>query len=492
MDILELGHADHVVLDVGHSAAVTGIARHEDVVVSGARDGFVYVRGTDGRSVVPPAHLSAVTCIALPPDIDVAVVGTVGQVFGVDLATGDDAPLAGFGGTVAVAAATVGDVVLVGCADGSVRSVHAEAGTTVVSLNDGAPVRALVSGGRHAAVSYEDGTVAFLDAAGDELWSTRLDPAEVHRLAVTVDGTVLAAGSGKPSGGDELSGVVLRIGPPGVVEARYLTPGWIDAMTIDGDTVVIAISDGNVHRIALALEEPLSGDTHLGRFFAGVTCLATLDGEVWVGTNGGEVTRLVPETALPSVPSGMFSLNLSSDERRAVATDGTRIVVWDLTTGERIVGLEVDGARAVTFAGEDSTDVLIAGLDGTVERRTGEGLTEIVVSAGPLAVRPHTLGWVGPLVMAFSGAVADVQHPEGAVLIDVGTFETFEPSVDAFDDVSVMRRAGYWFEGTGELDGTRMAVIDREHLVVQRDRLLTLTSGAREWVRIAQGSNLSP
>jgi len=491
MNIVELAHGQHVVLDVGHSSAVTGIARYEGLIVSGAQDGYVYVRGSDGRSVVPPAHLPAVTCVAMPPDIDVAVVGTVDQVFGVDLETGDDAPIAGFGGTVAVAAATVGDVVLVGCADGSVRSVHAEDGTTVVSLHAGAPVRALASSGRFAAVSYEDGTVALLDAEGNEVWSTQLDPAEVHRLAVTADGAVLAAGAGRPSGGDELSGVVLQLGAPGVVEARYLTPGWVDAMTIDGDTVVVAISDGNVHRIGLALEEPLGADTHLGRFFTGVSCLATLDGEVWIGTNDGKVARLAPEAALTAVSSGMFSLNMSSDERRAVATDGLQVVVWDLTTGERLIGLEVDGVRAVTFAGEDSEDVILVRLDGTVERRTGEGLSEVVASAGPLVERPHTLGWVGPLVMAFAGAVADPTDTEGAVLLDPDSLEVLEPSEDAFDDVSVMRRVGYWFEGTGELDGTRMAVIDREHLVVQRDRLLTLTSGALEWVRIAEGSSLS-
>lgn len=488
MDALELANGHHVVLDVGHSGAVTGIVRCDDLIVTGGRDGFVYVRRTDGRSVVPPAHLPEITCIAMPPDIDVAVVGTVDRVFGVDLETGDDAPLAGFGGVGAVAAATVGDVVLVGCDDGSLRTVSADAGTTVLSVGTGVPVRAVASNGSRAAVSHLDGTVRLIEHDGTEHWSVSLHPAEVACLAVAADGTVLAAGSGGPSGGHDLSGIVLRLGASGDVESRMMLPGWVDAMTINEDTVVVALSDGNVHRIGAELQTSLGEDTHLGRYFAGVTWLSTIDGEVWVGTTRGQVSRIAPGLTLPSVPSGMFSLNVSGDERRAVATDGAQVVVWDLTTGEPIVTLAREDVRAVTFAGSDSKDVVLALLDGSLERRTGEGLLEVAVSAAPLADRPHTLGWLGPLVMAFAGEVADASTPADALLIDPDDLSTIRPNEDAFLDVTVMHRSGYWFAGTGELDGTHVAVIDREHLVVQRDRLVTATPGARPWIRIAEGS----
>lgn len=488
MDALELATGHHVILDVGHSGAITGIVRFDDLIVTGGRDGFVYVRRTDGRSVVPPAHLPQVTCIATPPDIDVAVVGTVDQVFGVDLETGDDAPLAGFGGVVAVAAATVGDVVLVGCDDGSLRTVSADDGTATLSVGAGVPVRTVASNGRHAAVSHLDGTVRLIEHDGTERWSVSLHPAEVTCLAVAADGTVFAAGSGGPSGGHDLSGVVLRLGASGDVEARMMLPGWVDAMTLDGDTVVVALSDGNVHRIGTELQTPLGEDTHLGRYFVGVTWLSTIDGEVWVGTTSGQVSRIAPELALPTVHSGMFSLNVSGDERRAVATDGAQVVVWDLTTGEPIVTLAREDVRAVTFAGSDSEDVVLALLDGSLERRTGEGLLEVAVTAVPLPDRPHTLGWLGPLVMAFAGEVADASAPAGALLIDPDDLSTIRPNEDAFLDVTVMHRSGSWFAGTGALDGTRVAVIDREHLVVQRDRLVTATDGARPWIRIAEGS----
>lgn len=215
-----------------------------------------------------------------------------------------------------------------------------------------------------------------------------------------------------------------------------------------------------------------------------------LDGEVWVGTNGGGVSRLTPNLVLPSVSSGMFSLGMSSDERRAVATDGKRVVVWDLTTGKELASLDTQGgtsqpARAVTFVGEDTEDVVIALFDGTLERRTVTALTEVAAASEPLADCPHTLGSLGPLVVAFTG-FASPAKPTGALLVNPADFGSIQPNTDAGVDVTAMRRVGYWFAGTGELEGTRMAVIAREHLVVQHGRLLTVTPGAREWVRIAK------
>lgn len=481
MDALELPPGHDLILDVGHSGAVTGIVRYDDLIVSGGDDGYVFVRGLDGRSVVPPVHLPAVTCLAVVPGIDIVVAGTAGQTSGIDLETGFESPLAGFGGVVAIAGAAVGDHVLLGCSDGSLRRVGVDDDPEVVAQHH-APVHAMASDGRLAAVTHDDGTVLLVDASGAVRWRCALDPHEVHRVAMAPDGTVYVAGSGVPSGGDALSGSIIRLDDVGVVEARYRTPGWIDALTVHGDDLVVALNDGNLYAVPRALDVPLDPAMHRGRRRTGVTTLATLGGEVWVGSTGGEVGRLDPELALPAVPAGAVALSLSADERRAVTTDGARVVVWDLTTGDALETLDVPGVRAVTFAGEDSEDVVLAFLDGRLERRTGEGQATVLATAGPLDARPHTLGWVGPFVMAVAGEVGDAGT---STLLGADDLATLTATEAALADVSVMERNGNLYAGRGELAGTDVAVLEGRELVVKRGALVTCTAGARPWLRVA-------
>jgi hypothetical protein len=484
MDVIELPQGHDLILDVGHSGAVTGIGRYDDLVVSGGDDGYVFIRGTDGRSVVPPVHLPSVTCLVVVPGIDIVVVGTEEQTSGIDLETGFESPLAGFGGVVAVAGAPVGEHVMLGCSDGSLRTVSADDDPEVVAQHS-APVHAMASDGRLAAVTHDDGTVLLVDATGAVRWRAELHPHEVHRVAMAADGTVYVGGSGVPSGGGELSGVIVQLDDVGVVQARYLTPGWIDAMTVRGDELVVALSDGNLYAVPRALDVEMDASMHLGRRRSGVTTLATVDGEVWVGSNAGEVGRLDPVLELPSVPSGVFALSLTSDELRAVTTDGARVVVWDLTTGEERLALEIPGVRAVTFAGEDSEDLVLAYLDGRLERRGGAEQGDVLATAGPLDPRPHTLGWVGPFVMAIAGEVGDA---DGSVLLDADDLEELTATEAALDDVSVMERTGYLFAGRGELAGTDVGVVAGTGMVVKRGGLVTATEDLRGWLRVADAS----
>lgn len=484
MDVLQLANGHDLILDVGHSGAVTGIGRYDDLVISGGDDGYVFIRGMDGRSVVPPVHLPSVTCLVVVPGIDIVVVGTEGQTSGIDLETGFESPLAGFGGVVAVAGVAVGEHVMLGCSDGSLRTVSADDDPEVVAQH-AAPVHAMASDGRLAAVTHDDGTVLLVDATGAVRWRAELHPHEVHRVAMAADGTVYVGGSGVPSGGGELSGVIVQLDDVGVVQARYLTPGWIDAMTVNGDDLVVALSDGNLYAVPRALETELDASMHLGRRRSGVTTLATVDGEVWVGSRAGGVDRFDPVLELPAVPSRVFALSLTTDERRAVTTDGARVVVWDLTTGEERLALDLPGVRAVSFAGEDSEDLVLAYLDGHLERRSGVEQAEVLATTSPIDPRPHTLGWVGPFVMAVGGEVGDA---EGSRLFDADDLTELTPTEGALVDVSLMERLGYLFAGRGQLAGTDVGIVDGTGMVVKRGELVTFTEGVRRWLRVADDS----
>lgn len=481
MDVIELVAGQDLILDVGHSGEVTGIGRYDELVISGGDDGYVFIRGMDGRSVVPPVHLPSVTCLVVVPGIDIVVAGTAQETAGIDLETGFASPLAGFGGVVAVAGAAVGEHVLLGCSDGSLRSVSADDDPAIVAQHT-APVHAMASDGRLAAVTHDDGTVLLVDATGAVRWRTELHPHEVHRVAMAADGTVYVGGSGVPSGGAELSGVIVQLDAVGVVQARYLTPGWIDALTVRGDDLVVALSDGNLYAVPRTLDVDLDPSMHLGRRRSGVTALTTVNGEVWVGARDGSVDRLDPVLELPAIPSGVFALSLTSDERRAVTTDGARVVVWDLTTGEERVALDVPGVRAVTFAGEDSEDLVLAFLDGRLERRGGAEQTTVLATAGPLEPRPHTLGWVGPFVMAIAGEVGEA---DGSLLFEADDLSALTATEAALVDVSVMERVGSLFAGRGELAGTDVGIVAGTDMVVKRGTLVTLTAGARRWLRVA-------
>jgi hypothetical protein len=331
-------------------------------------------------------------------------------------------------------------------------------------------------------VTHDDGTVLLVDASGAVRWRAELHPHEVHRVAMAPDGTVYVGGSGVPSGGGVLSGVIVAFDAFGVVQARYLTPGWIDAMTVLGDDLLVALSDGNLYGLPRTLDVDLSPSMHLGRRRSGVTTLATIDGEVWVGARDGGVDRLDPLLELPAVPSGVFALGMTSDERRAVTTDGARVVVWDLTTGEELVSLDVAGVRAVTFAGEDSEDLVLAYLDGRLERRTGPGQSTALASTSPLQPRPHSLGWVGPFVMAIAG---EVGAADGSRLFAVDDLVELTATDAALVDVAVMERTGYLFAGRGELAGTEVGVVAGTGMVVKRGTLVTFTEGVRRWLRVA-------
>jgi len=168
-----------------------------------------------------------------------------------------------------------------------------------------------------------------------------------------------------------------------------------------------------------------------------------------------------------------------------VTTDGARVVVWDLTTGEERLALEIPGVRAVTFAGEDSEDLVLAYLDGRLERRGGAEQGDVLATAGPLDPRPHTLGWVGPFVMAIAGEVGDA---DGSVLLDADDLEELTATEAALDDVSVMERTGYLFAGRGELAGTDVGVVAGTGIVVKRGGLVTATEDLRGWLRVADAS----
>lgn len=475
MEVLPLSEGWQVVLDVGHTAAVTAIDAYDDVVITGGLDGYVCVRGRDGRSRIPPAHLPEVRCLAVLPGTDLVVVGTEGMVYGLDLESGRSASIGGFEGMGAVAAVGLADRVVLGGEDGSIRTIDlGDPPRTIARF--GAPVQGLVAAGDAVVATFTDGRVRVLDLDGEVRAETSLEPGEV--LSVAADAEVVVLGGAGLPGSAPLSGQLLVLDAALTERARLPQEVYVEAVALTGGAILALLGDGRLVRTDPSLAEPT---TLAQREGLGSASLRVLGDEVWTGGIDGSVGRWDPPLELPSIPSRVLAASMTTDQRFAATTDGLQVALWDLRSGEALVTLALEGVRAVSFAEDDTLDVVVAFLDGRLERRTAPQWTEVVADTR-LPARPDELGYVGPFVIVQGPGIDEVR------MLDAETLAPFEPNQDALDDRCVLERRGFPFVGRGLLEGVELSVLEGRELVVQRPGLLTATSGATDAVRIWDGT----
>jgi len=477
MDTLLLEDGWTVVVDVGHSQTVTGIARYEDLVITGGRDGQVFVRGLDGFSVLPPVRVAPVTSLDVLPDTDVVVIATERDVLGLDLDSGRSEVVAGFSGVLVAATVAIADRVLLGGDDGRVRSLDLEHPADVVAAL-GAPVHAMAGDRDVVAVTCLDGSVHLLTPDGAVQWSVQFAAGEVHAVAV-LDDVIIVGGSGEAAGGGVISGRVRALArSDGTQTALLDLPLYVEALAGRGSELTVALADGQVLRYsAPALGEPVS----LGRRSSmGVARLRHLDDGLWLGGVDGSVGRAEDGLELPLARSGATRLTVREDLRAGVSADGHGLTVWDLNAGtSRRVGAE--GAWAVSYAGDDSDDVVVAFLDGRMELRRAPDLVDVAASVH-LDARPRQLAYAGPFVLVLPGDGMD-----GARMFDPDDLSE-QPLIDiALEVCSSMERDGFAFEGIGPLSDVRAWIVEGEELAVERMGLLAVTPGIREVVRVWDG-----
>lgn len=466
MRYLELDDDDHVVLDVGHSGGVTSLAVTPDAVLSGGDDGYVYARDLDGASLVPPAHLPEVTTVVFLGGTT-CVVGTVGHTYGFDITTGDHRPLAGLEDTWVGAGVELAGRAVLGCGDGSVRTLaFGEGVRPFASLT--APIKGMARDGDDGiAVCTVDGTLTYLDTEGDVRWQVSLMPGEVESVTCR-DGTVVVGGASPTPG----MGQVIAFDLDGQETHRVGVAAPVAALAAAPDAVAVAIGDGTVHRLGDDLVDVGTVGTVQG---LGVESLAVGDGEIWYGTADGRVGRLDPPRELPAVSSGVLALTIRSDEEAAVGSDGRRLLTYDLRSGDVTAETELEAVIALTYAGPDTDDLVVAYPDGRLERRRGPGHGE-VLAEGRVDFRPTALGLVDGLVVA--------EDEESYTAVAADDLSPAELDAERFDDVAIVRRTGFAFTGHGPLVAVDVAVIDSTELVVARPGLVGVTDGAATWLRV--------
>lgn len=466
MRYLELDDDDHVVLDVGHSGGVTGLAVTPDAIVSGGDDGFVYVRDRTGASLVPPAHLPAVTTVVFLGGTT-CVVGTAGHTYGLDITTGDHRPLAGLEDTWAAAVVELDGRAVLGCGDGSLRTLaFGEGVRPFASLPS--VVRAMARDGDDGiAVCSADGTLTYLDAGGNVRWQASLMPGEIESVAC--HSGIVVVGGASPTPG---MGQVVAFDADGREIHRIGAAAPVSRLAADAGGILAAVGDGTVHR----LDEDLTDAGTLGRVPGmGVESLAARDGEVWYGTADGRVGRVDPPRELPAVSSGVLALSIRLDEQAAIGSDGRRLLTYDLRSGEVTSEAEVEAVVALTYAGPDTDDIVVALPDGRLQRRRGPGY-DAVVAEGRVALRPTALGVIDGLVVA--------EDDESYAAVAADDLSPAELDQDRFESVAIVRRTGFAFTGHGPLVALDVAVIDATELVVARPGLVGVTDGAATWLRV--------
>lgn len=466
-----------VIADVGHSGGISAIVPTAAGVVSAADDGYLYLRDTAGMSVRPPLHLPEITCVVPVPGSTLAVVGAADGAYGVDLPTLTHLPLTGFDDHAAVTCgAQVGGDILVGLSDGRIRRVLLDGGTEVVASFE-APVDQLAAtpASEAFAVGLLDGGVGLV-VDGELVWGHLRRPGAVRALTMTPSSVVAAGSLTEAPGLEPTRGTLEVLGLDGTTLATLPVEAPVLALAAEGCDVVVGCLDGSVWR----LDADHTGLTLLGRLEAdpGISHVALVDGEVWVGTAGGHVHRLDPPLALPARSSGALAVTADPGTDLLAMSDGWRVRWWNLSSLAVGGELVVDGVVALTVAPSEGRDLVLAYADGRVERRTGTGYTEVAAAAA-LPFRPAILGVYGDVVVA-----AD---DDGPAMLDAATLAETDLSDDELTVVNGVERTSFWFTGRGVAEGIEVAVIDGRELIVRWLDLLTVTDGALHQARVWDG-----
>jgi hypothetical protein len=474
MRYVELEAGWDVVFDVGHSGGVRALAAARGRIVSGGDDGYLFVRTLeDGRSTVPPPHLADIRAVAVIAETGRALVATDDGLVGVDLETGAFGDLEGFSSALGAVVWT-GDAAIVGADDGSVWRLPMDGSPRLVD-ELGASVEGMAidaAAGLVVAVTV-DGQVVGIDAsAGRVRWRRQHAPGQAAHVAVA-GGVVVIGGAGPEENHGRLASLAAD---GGAVVVQIETDWRVDALTSTSDDIAAAFADGSVVRYGRDLTDAGAVGKVAG---TGVESLLVAGDDIWAGTGDGRVVRVHDGAELPSVSSGVFALTVRSDESLSVGTDGSQLVTWDVREGVIVRRVEIPGVLALSYARDDSDDLVLAFTDGRVERRTGDEWST-VAATGALGFRPRSLGWFGGRIAAL-----------GAGRTDVLDAESLEPSSlpDAvLEGVARVERTGFAFTTCGTIHGLELAVIAGEHLVVRRPGLLGIGPGAGRHVRIWTGA----
>ena len=466
---IELEDGDQVVADIGHSGGVSSLVVTDDgVVVSGADDGFVYVRDAQGRSIVPPAHVPEVTALAHVPGTDLVLVGTVGSAHAINLEDGRHAPVAEFGDARVTAAAAWGAEVVVGCADGAIRALAPTRGVRELATL-GEPIATVVPAGNGLVVTTTRGLVVGMAGDGTVAWRTPRAAGEVRGAAVHGDHVVLA-GAGPASGTGRI--VVLDADGGEVAVAEVDVP--VAALAADEARVVAALEDGSVRAVGgVAAAAPAFGDVIGTVETLGIEALAIAGtGEVWIGTAGGGVHRVGDGTALPARSSGVVAMSFADDQRTALGVDGRRVLAYDLVEGAVEEVVTIPGAVAVTHADDD---VVVALSDGSLQRRRGPDCTE-VVATGPSGLLPNALGRGGGVILA--------EDDDTYSTVDAATLAPAAIAEENFFRFLVVRREGNVFVGKGPSAGLEVTVVGTTGFAAVRPGTASVTEDGRDWFRV--------
>ena len=470
MEYFELEPDWEVVLDTGHSAAVRAIVEVDGLVVSGGDDGFVFVRGRDGASVVPPAHLRAVRCLVPVPGTYLCLVGTRQGLVGLDLRTGMYGELEGFEDTGVVAGGAVDGLVALG-ADGGRVAVSVDGSGFRDLLRSGPAVRAVGTHDDVVVVANPDATVGF-GVDGSVRWrhATGAEPS----IAVGADGSVVVAHH--PPGGSTAVVERLRVAD-GSVLASATVPVPVRAVGWSGSEVVVLRVDGSTETLAPSLDPRSAPTAPLADAVPQVVSSGASSG-AWTGWLDGAVRSLDGAVVLPACASGVHTVSVDGDESVVVGADADGLRCWDLRSGDERSQLALPGVRSVAFAAEGTDDVVVALLDGTIERRTGPAWGELVASSR-LARPARSLGYFGGRIVGMDAAAVEI--------LDADTLAPSALPEDVLAGVAVMERQGAWFVGRGMLAGVDVAFVEGRGPVVRRPGLLAVPPAMLDVVRIWDG-----
>ncbi|MBE7454480.1 MAG: PQQ-binding-like beta-propeller repeat protein [Kofleriaceae bacterium] len=190
-----------------------------------------------------------------------------------------------------------------------------------------------------------------------QLWATPIGGNVVLGSPVVKDGTIVVAITDLGSG--DLGGLVALDLATGAERWRYRTPFQVrNAPAIDGDTVVVALGNGEVHAVALAdgvhrwTYEAAAGLTSFESSLWAAPTVA--DGTVYVAVQGRmsaidldtgearwaqELTPVYPwlgTLAAVTVADGLAIANYSRDDGMTAWSTTTGAKVWEIKTGKSI------------------------------------------------------------------------------------------------------------------------------------------------------------
>lgn len=449
-----------VVYDLGHTAQVVTILPTAFGIASAGADGTLCLRGASGLSLRPPRLLPPITALLPVPDSTLVVVGTESGVFGLDLLSGSRVRLPGFEPDVQVTCGVrAGELLLVGCDDGTLREVL-DAGGTRTLLRFDLPPASLVSSpdGSRLGFRLVDGRVGVADPTGIRWQVDRWAP-QVGALALVADDLVVG-GMTSDGGVVNLRGVLEVFGADGGLRAHREDLAPVQALLPGGDGVLALTLEGAVLEVTCDLDRrTLVGELPVG--LGATTMVLDERGQLWVGLFDGTVTCPGDDLELRARSSGALAVTGDIDGRWLAATDLRTLAIWDRATLQLRARVDAAGICALTTVPGHGEDLVVATLDGRLEVRAAEDLT-VVRGSVALPFAPELLGFVDDRVVA---ATAD----------DLAVFrlDPFTPAgleAELRDLVSGFARDGYAFRGAGWFSGLEVGLVGGVlHSVYDRD-----------------------